>query len=90
MPAERRHFAQRHARLFALIVEQTKLDLGCDLGKDGEIGAASVERGAERKRLAGPDLHRAAEQKQGARLPTRAANVGPGSDPSDRVSFSQP
>jgi hypothetical protein len=48
---------QRDPLLDPLVVEQAQLDGLGDLAEQGEVGTGAVERGSQRVRRSGPDLH---------------------------------
>jgi hypothetical protein len=57
MPLESRAFRKFHLRLVALLVEEAYDDFLGDLAVNREICSYTIKVGAERVRLAGPDLH---------------------------------
>ena len=57
VPDERVDLGHRDPGLDAVVVEQAQLDLLGHLAEDREVGAAAVERRAQRVRRTRPDLH---------------------------------
>jgi hypothetical protein len=53
---EARLLGQRQTCLLPGVVKKAKLDRIGDLGEDREVDPGAVERGAQRIRLAGPDI----------------------------------
>ena len=58
MPEETGHLRQIDAGLFAVIIEEAKLNARGDLGEDGKVRPRSVVGRAKRVRRPRPDVHR--------------------------------